>query len=345
MQNQRLYTYKHIGESPFIPKFLQRWRNRNKNLLDYCQAINESLYAEGKIRSWKKYRMMYGKLERFLSDYGDGRIHDIPLKKVSRAFIMEFDAYLRSTSLHPNSVSVNMAVLQTIINRAFYIDDAIPGKTTPFHGYTFRQLKSYKAVLSPEEIASLRALTLKAHTGLWDARNAFLFSYYCAGIRVGDLLRLKWSNVCPGNRLVYVMSKNLKYRDLVLVKPAIDILSAYGGRNDGFIFPYLNPSADYSLYPEKELMPWQKLELANDISNATKRINRALEKICGMAGIGKHVTMHVSRHSFASLAREKGVMSAEIKNLLAHSNLKTTEIYMGDFDRQKSDDILHNLFE
>ena len=333
------------GDESFIQGLLHRRQNHNVSLLSYCRTITESLYAEGRIRSWKKYRMMYGKLERFLSDYTESRTHDIPLRKVNRTFIQDFDTYLRSSSLHPNSVNVNMSVLQTIINRAFFVDDAIPGKTTPFHGYSFRQLKSYKAVLRPEEIENLRTLSLKANPELWNARNVFLFSYYCAGIRVGDILKLKWSNVTSDNRLFYIMSKNLKYRDLALVKPARDILSAYKRQKEGFIFPFLNPVAAYSLYPERILTPCQKLELSNDISNASKRINRALGKICNMAGIDKHVTMHVSRHSFANLAREKGVMSAEIKDLLAHSNLKTTELYMGEFDRQRSDDILHNLFE
>ena len=176
------------GDESFIQGLLHRRQNHNVSLLNYCRTITESLYAEGRIRSWKKYRMLYGKLERFLSNYAGSRTHDIPLRKVNRTFIQDFDTYLRASSLHPNSVNVNMAVLQTIVNRA-------------------------------------------------------------------------------------------------------------------------------------------------------------LGKICSMAGIDKHVTMHVSRHSFANLAREKGVMSTEIKDLLAHSNLKTTELYMGEFDRQRSDDILHNLFE
>lgn len=317
----------------------------NISLLDYCRSINDELYTEGRIRSWKKYRVLSGKLEQFLNGYGQGGSKGPLLKRIDRSFIMDFDRYLRSTSLHPNSVNVNMSVLQTIVNRAFYVDNAIPGRTNPFHGYSFKQLRTYREALGPAEIGMLKSLPLKEHTGLWDARNVFLFSYYCAGIRVGDLLRLKWSNVTSGDRLVYVMSKNLKYRDLMLVKPALDILSAYQGKREDFIFPYLNGKARYALFPDKALSPQQKVELANDISSATRRINRALTKLCRMAGIEKHVTMHVSRHSFASLARERGVMSAEIKNLLAHSNLRTTEIYMGDFDRQRSDDILHNLFE
>lgn len=345
MQNIVFFHNVGIADKSFIQSIRHSWQYRNVSLLDYCRAITESLYAEGRIRSWKKYRMLYGKLERFLSNYAGSRTHDIPLRKVNRTFIQDFDAYLRSSSLHPNSVSVNMAVLQTIINRAFFVDDVIPGKTTPFHGYSFRHLKSHKDTLRQEEIESIRTLPLKTHPELWNARNLFLFSYYCAGIRVGDILKLKWSNVTSDSRLVYVMSKNLKYRDLLLVRPALDILSAYRRKKEGFIFPYLNPVATYSLYPERALTPCQKLELTNDISNATKRINRALGKICDMAGIDKHVTMHVSRHSFANLAREKGVMSTEIKDLLAHSNLKTTEIYMGEFDRQRSDDILRNLFE
>lgn len=346
MQNKSFIT---DGNRKFL-SFLSNYRHSshrkgNMGLLEYCKAINNDLYAEGKIRSWKKYCVLYGKLEQFLLTYSGYGNQYFPLKRIDKTFIMDFDTYLRSTPLHPNSINVNMSVLQTIVNRAFYVDNAIPGRATPFQGYIFRQLKSYREVLAPDEIQMLGKLSLKEGSSLWNARNAFMFSYFCAGIRVGDLLKLKWSNVISGERLVYVMSKNLKHRDLLLVKPALDILSHYPGQKSDFIFPYLDNTAPYALLPEKALSPHQKIELVNDISSATKKINRALGRLCNMAGIDKHVTMHVSRHSFASLAREKGVMSAEIKDLLAHSNLRTTEIYMGDFDRQKSDDILQNLFE
>lgn len=45
------------------------------------------------------------------------------------------------------------------------------------------------------------------------------------------------------------------------------------------------------------------------------------------------------------MAKEKGVSSLEVKGLLAHTNLVTTEKYMGDLDTQKTDAALIKVFE
>ena len=54
--------------------------------------------------------------------------------------------------------------------------------------------------------------------------------------------------------------------------------------------------------------------------------------------------MHISRHSFAHIAQESGAESSAIKNILGHSNLATTERYMGSFDTSKTDETLKNVF-
>lgn len=50
--------------------------------------------------------------------------------------------------------------------------------------------------------------------------------------------------------------------------------------------------------------------------------------------------MHISRHSFAHIAQEAEAESSAIKNILGHSNLATTERYMGSFDTSKTDETL-----
>lgn len=54
--------------------------------------------------------------------------------------------------------------------------------------------------------------------------------------------------------------------------------------------------------------------------------------------------MHISRHSFAHIAQESGAESSAIKNILGHSNLATSERYMGSFDTAKTDETLRNVF-
>lgn len=62
------------------------------------------------------------------------------------------------------------------------------------------------------------------------------------------------------------------------------------------------------------------------------------------AEIAKPLSMHISRHSFAHIAQEAEAESSAIKNILGHSNLATTERYMGRFDTSKTDETLRNVF-
>ena len=54
---------------------------------------------------------------------------------------------------------------------------------------------------------------------------------------------------------------------------------------------------------------------------------------------------HKARHSFAKVAKQKGVDNSKVKELLAHSSLKITEGYMGNFDTAENDKALENIFE
>ena len=63
-----------------------------------------------------------------------------------------------------------------------------------------------------------------------------------------------------------------------------------------------------------------------------------------MAEIEKKLSFHISRHSFAKIAKQKGTDNAKLKDLLAHSSVKITEGYMGSFDTSENDKALKTFF-
>ena len=171
-----------------------------------------------------------------------------------------------------------------------------------------------------------------------------MFSYYCAGIRAADLIQLRWGNVTSSGRLHYQMGKNHKERDLFLVQPAIDILQFYkreDSKPSDYIFPLLSNEAEYASYitqADKDRMkPDLRPRMYQDVSSKNALINKYLKKIAEKAEIDKPLSMHISRHSFAHIAQNSGVESSAIKDILGHSNLATTEKYMGSFDNTRTD--------
>ena len=177
-----------------------------------------------------------------------------------------------------------------------------------------------------------------------------MFSFYCAGIRAGDLLQLRWLNV-EGGRLNYQMGKNHKTRDLKLVAQAAAILDLYrteASKPTDYIFPFMDNRKTYAAaisQADRDTLPSDmKQKLFEEISTKNALINKSLKRLAGKAGISKKVSMHISRHSFASVAAQKGIESNKVKSLLAHSRLQTTEGYMGNFSTDENDKALESVF-
>jgi site-specific recombinase XerD len=121
-------------------------------------------------------------------------------------------------------------------------------------------------------------------------------------------------------------------------RKAKEIISFYfkGGINSNdYIFPLLNSQESYAnavTQEQKDTMPTElKMKLLNQISAKNALINKYLKKIADLAGIQKKLSFHVSRHSFAKIAKQKGIDNSNVQSLLAHSSIKITENYMGIF--------------
>ncbi|MBK7638424.1 MAG: hypothetical protein IPJ13_32310 [Saprospiraceae bacterium] len=80
--------------------------------------------------------------------------------------------------------------------------------------------------MNEDEINRIISLELDHDKAIYHARNMFVLSYYCAGVRVGDMLSFTWENIF-GNELKYRMGKTKVYRTIPLHDKAINILDLY----------------------------------------------------------------------------------------------------------------------
>ena len=73
------------------------------------------------------------------------------------------------------------------------------------------------------------------------------------------------------------------------------------------------------------------------LSSAASVIEQRLAEWAKNAGIEKHVTFHVSRHSYATMMLTIGVDIYTVSKLLGHKNVATTQIYAKIIDQKKID--------
>ena len=158
-------------------------------------------------------------------------------------------------------------------------------------------------------------------------------SFYFAGIRIGDVLQLKWSDFIYG-RLYYGMNKNKKLVTLKIPEKVLPILHQYKGskthKND-FVFPEMKKANMKD--PEDVLRKTQ---------TATKSFNRHLKKIANLAGIEKNLSCYITRHSFASIAGNS-INIQILQKLYRHSSITTTINYQANFIHKDFDEALDKV--
>ena len=157
-------------------------------------------------------------------------------------------------------------------------------------------------VLSAEEIGRF----LEAVAGL--RNRVALTTAYAAGLRIGEVARLKVSAIDSKRMLIHVENgKGGRDRYAMLSPRLLDILRGYWkrGRPSLWLFPGQEPGSHVS-------------------TGALQAACRAARK---RARIGKHVTAHSLRHSFATHLLESGTDIRIIQVMLGHSHLETTARY------------------
>lgn len=306
-------------------------------------------------RTYIKYNDFLNKLKAFMKKAGK---KDLFFVEVNKGLVADFESFLATLEnatdegkrLNPNTITKEMKVFRALVNKAIE-EDMMKAETNPFIGKKYAETPSLKERLDLREIMAIEALSLEEGSLIWNCRNAFLFSFYCAGIRAGDLLQLRWCNITSDGRLNYQMEKSDKIEDFRLVEQAADILKLYKKpttKEADYIFPFLKdwkPYAAAITKREKDILtPELNQRRLSDVASCNAILNKYLKEIAEKAGIKKNLSMHISRHSFAKVAKEEGTDNLHLKKLMGHSSIKVTETYMGSFDTQKTDEALQHIF-
>lgn len=247
-------------------------------------------------------------------------------------FLNSYESYLLKADKAKSTIHGYIKNIKALFNRAIR-SGVIDASESPFGIYKLKPGKTSKAKLDEEEIQKLENFDPRGDKKLDLARDAFLFSFYNAGIRISDVLQLKWTNVIDG-RLVYKMYKTSNILSIKLKEKPLAILEKYKNGGESYIFPYLSDRYDYT----------DQKYLYKQIGSKTALINRYLKDIATLSGIKKKVTTHIARHSFADLARQKTDNLYNLSKALGHSSLKITENYLARFDQRAVDDTIDSLF-
>lgn len=164
--------------------------------------------------------------------------------------------------------------------------------------------KKLPPILNEEEIVRLFS-TVKNKKHL-----LVLMLTYASGLRVEEVVRIRIEDIDSERGLMHIRdAKGMRDRYTIFPASLREPLLEYWKEEELGTTGWLFPGAV------------RKRHLSERSMQAV--IQRAKER----SGIGKHVTMHTLRHSFATHLLDRGVDIRFIQQLLGHQSIKTTEIY------------------
>lgn len=145
--------------------------------------------------------------------------------------------------------------------------------------------------------------------------RALLETLYATGIRVSELINLKFSDLHEELKLLKVLGKGSKERLIPISDVAISWIKSY---QEKVRDPLLLKSGKYT----------DTIFLNNRGSALTRQaVWQIIKRYCQMAGIKKNVTPHTLRHTFATHLLENGADLRVVQEILGHSDISTTQIY------------------
>ncbi len=258
------------------------------------RGLFDALYDELKLRnySYKTFKSYRSHIKDFAEYFAPKHPRELEVGDVRKYLIHLVQDKRMSAGTIGQAMSALKFMYAELYKRPFMLE-GIP-----------RPFKEYKlpVVLSLEEVkAVFDSLTNFKH-------KIMLMLVYSAGLRVGEMVRLRPSDVDSDRMMIHIRgAKGRKDRYTILSEVVLAGLRDY-----------------WRAYrPEKWLFEGQEKGKPYSVRSAERVFEGAARK----AGISKDVSIHSLRHAFATHLLEQGTDIKFIQKLLGHSRVSTTEIY------------------
>ncbi len=286
---------------------------QQQSFFNFMRSIILRLKEFGKQRTSETYSVALNSLRRFRND------RDIVFDEFDSDMMEAYEAFLTRQGLVPNSRSFHMRILRAVYNRA--VEKQLTENKNPFrHVYTGVD-KTAKRALDIKTLKRIKDLNLDMSPKIDFARDMFLLSFYFRGMSFIDMAYLKKTDLING----YVVYRRRKTGQQLSIKWSMhmqNILNKYPANETQYLLPIIT---SVTIATETQFRSKQFL------------INVGLKKVAELVGIKMALTLYCSRHSWASIAKSKGVPVGVISDGLGHDSELTTQIYLSTLDTSAVD--------
>jgi integrase/recombinase XerD len=250
------------------------------------------------------YRADLTALSRWLAE------RDVAITRTTRAELLAFIAFRVDAGARPRSTARQLSSFRRffryLVREGVLRDDPTAQIAMPKIG------RSLPKSLSEEEVESLlNAPAIADPLGHRD--RTMLEVLYATGLRVSELVNLKYSQINTNQGVIRIIGKGNRERLIPLGEEAVRWLMEFvkGPRNEIL----LDRTTDY-LFPTRRGDRMTRQAFWHIIKRYARK-----------AQIDKELSPHTMRHAFATHLLNHGADLRVVQMLLGHSDLSTTQIY------------------
>lgn len=237
--------------------------------------------------------------------------HPIGPTRVTAQIVENFMAHLFDRGLEPRSQARVLSSLRGLFGYMMLTDQI---EESPIDEIESPKIgRHLPDVLTVGEVDAVIE-SIDPTTMLGVRNRAIIEMLYSCGLRVSELVELRFEDIDTEERLVRVVGKGDKQRFVPLGDMALQRLEAY-----------------MSYRVEMEASDRKSASVVF-LNRRGKKLTRVMiftmiRKAVAAAGIDKAVSPHSFRHSFATHLLVGGADIRQVQVLLGHSDITTTEIY------------------
>lgn len=245
-------------------------------------------------------------------DFTALRFGPLSITEISHNIVRSWLASLKEEAYKPRTISRKISSLRSFFK--YHLRQATIG-STPMSNVVSPKLNKRLPVFIKEDDATRILSNLKNHTEDWKGLNTrlLLTLFYTTGMRLAELANLREEQVDFYRNQIKVLGKGNKERIIPVNKEVMEMVKHYAAlKRKEFDKP-----EDRLLVTEKGKKIYPKYAY-NLVKNILGEEARNLEK----------KSPHVLRHSFATHLVNNGANLNAVKELLGHSSLGTTQIYV-----------------
>jgi integrase len=166
----------------------------DETFIDFFNSQLLHLQTRKEIGSYKSHKTSYLHFTNFLATK---KIKQIYFKDLTSSLMRDFETYLLGLGLSINSCIKYIKTIKNVFNKGVKLDKFTPVKN-PFISLNKKTTAVSKKTLGKFDIEKIFRTQISKDNPLYHYKNYFLFQIFAQGLRVSDLLTLRWSNLITG---------------------------------------------------------------------------------------------------------------------------------------------------